>query len=452
MPDADQKPSGTPIWLWPLIAVLAIVAIGLYYWTGHRATMAPPVAQTPPATPAPAPVAQTPPATPAPAPVAQTPPATPAPAPVAQTPPATPAPAPVAQTPPATPAPSPVAQTPPATPAPSPVAQTPPATPAPAPVAQTPPATPAPAPVAQTPPATPAPAPVAQTPPATPASSPVAQTPPAPSPAAQAAAVAPATEPPRLELNNEDGVVHVTGAVHDEGAKVSILDALKSVFGADKVQGDITVDANRDPAPWMAKLSDALASLKTGGVEAVFDGNSVNVGGAIGDADHDRIIAALKSALGDSLSFGVLRDHAADPSTANGKATTELTSLQPGFAPKDLIATLNKSIVNFPSDSAEVPASMDAFLRSAATDLKQLRPGHVIEIAGYTDNTGDPALNVALSQKRAEAVRDALIKDGADPDMLIAKGYGSADPIASNDTPEGRLRNRRIEYRVVKTP
>ena len=423
MPDADQKPSGTPIWLWPLIAVLAIVAIGLYYWNGQRATMAPPVAQTPPATPAPAPVAQTPPATPAPAPVAQTPAATPAPAPVAQTPPATPAPAPVAQTPPATPlgarrdaAPAPVAQTPPATPAPSPVAQTPPATPAPSPLAQTPPATPA------------------------------------PSPAAQAAAVAPATEPPRLELNNEDGVVHVTGAVHDEGAKVSILDALKSVFGADKVQGDITVDANRDPAPWLAKLSDALASLKTGGVEAVFDGDSVNVGGAIGDADRDRIIAALKSALGDSLSFGVLRDHAADPSSANGKATTELTSLQPGFAPKDLIATLNKSIVNFPSDSAEVPASMDAFLRSAAADLKQLRAGHVIEIAGYTDNTGDPALNVALSQKRAEAVRDALIKDGADPAMLIAKGYGSADPIASNDTPEGRLRNRRIEYRVVKTP
>ena len=360
MPDADQKPSGTPIWLWPLIAVLAIVAIGLYYWNGQRATTAPPVAQTPPATPAPSAVAQSPPATPAPSPLAQT----------------------------------------------------------------------------------PAPSPLAQTPPATPV----------PTPDAQAAAVAPATEPPRLELNYEGGVAHVTGAVHDEGAKVSILDALKSVFGADKVQGDITVDANRDPAPWLAKFSDALASLKTGGVEAVFDGDSVNVGGAIGDADRDRIIVALKGALGDSLSFGVLRDHAADPASANGKATTELTSLQSGFAPKDLIATLNKSIVNFPSDSAEVPASMDAFLRSAATDLKQLRAGHVIEIAGYTDNTGDPALNVALSQKRAEAVRDALIKDGADPAMLIAKGYGSVDPIASNDTPEGRLRNRRIEYRVVKTP
>jgi outer membrane protein OmpA-like peptidoglycan-associated protein len=91
-------------------------------------------------------------------------------------------------------------------------------------------------------------------------------------------------------------------------------------------------------------------------------------------------------------------------------------------------------------------------LHNAADDLKQLPAGHVLEIAGYTGNTGNPAENIALSQRRAEAVRDALIKDGANPDMLVAKGYGSADSIASNDTPEGRLRNRRIEYHILKTP
>ncbi len=127
-------------------------------------------------------------------------------------------------------------------------------------------------------------------------------------------------------------------------------------------------------------------------------------------------------------------------------------SLQPGFVPKDLVAALNDSVINFASDSAEVPASVTDFLQKAADDLKQLPVGHVVEIAGYTDNTGDEALNVALSQRRADAVRDALVKFGAAPDMLIAKGYGSADPIASNDTSEGRKRNRRIEYRIIKTP
>ena len=137
---------------------------------------------------------------------------------------------------------------------------------------------------------------------------------------------------------------------------------------------------------------------------------------------------------------------------ANDKATNELASLKPGFIPKDLITALNDSVINFPTGSAEVPASITRFLENAASDLKQVPKGYVLEIAGYTDNTGDAAINLELSQRRADAVRDALIKAGADPDILLAKGYGSADPIASNDTPEGRLRNRRIEYHVVKEP
>jgi outer membrane protein OmpA-like peptidoglycan-associated protein len=139
-------------------------------------------------------------------------------------------------------------------------------------------------------------------------------------------------------------------------------------------------------------------------------------------------------------------------SRGNEKAKTELASLKSGFGAKALAAALNESVINFPSGSAEVPARMSAFLQNAADDLRQLPTGHVLEIAGYTDNAGNPEENIALSQRRAQSVREALVKDGVNPDMLIAKGYGSADPIASNDTPEGRLRNRRIEYHIIKTP
>jgi outer membrane protein OmpA-like peptidoglycan-associated protein len=139
-------------------------------------------------------------------------------------------------------------------------------------------------------------------------------------------------------------------------------------------------------------------------------------------------------------------------SRVNEKAKTEVASLKSGFSAKDLIAALNHSVTNFPSGGAEVPATMAALLQNAADDLNQLPAGHVLEIAGYTDNTGNQAENITLSQRRADAVRDALIKDGANPDTLVAKGYGSADPIASNNTPEGRLRNRRIEYHILKTP
>jgi outer membrane protein OmpA-like peptidoglycan-associated protein len=137
---------------------------------------------------------------------------------------------------------------------------------------------------------------------------------------------------------------------------------------------------------------------------------------------------------------------------ANDKAANELASLKPGFIPKDLVKALNDSPINFPTGSSQVPASITRFIDSAAGDLRQLPKGSVLEIAGYTDNTGDARINLELSQRRASAVREALIKAGANPKMLLAKGYGSADPIAGNDTPEGRERNRRIEYRVVKEP
>jgi outer membrane protein OmpA-like peptidoglycan-associated protein len=139
-------------------------------------------------------------------------------------------------------------------------------------------------------------------------------------------------------------------------------------------------------------------------------------------------------------------------SGANGKAIAELAALRPGFSAKTLVAALNDSHIDFASASAEVPASKADLLQRAADEIKRLPLGHVLEVAGYTDNSGNPTKNVVLSRQRAEAVRDALTKDGVNPDMLVAKGYGSADPIASNDTPDDRARNRRIEFHVMKTP
>jgi outer membrane protein OmpA-like peptidoglycan-associated protein len=248
--------------------------------------------------------------------------------------------------------------------------------------------------------------------------------------------------------------VQASGAVHDEDAKTLIVNALSAAFGADKVKSAISVDPSATAASWLGNLRAAFEALKGADVDAIFEGDKVNVGGAVmGDAARDKIIAALKSALGSSVAVGALTDRtAAAVAVANGRATTELASLGSGFGVKDLLFALNDSVFSFASDSAEVPESMTPFLKTAAADLKQLKAGHVLEIAGYTDNTGDAALNLALSQKRAEAVREALIKYGADADMLVAKGYGEADPIATNDTPEGRLKNRRIEYHVVKAP
>ncbi len=81
--------------------------------------------------------------------------------------------------------------------------------------------------------------------------------------------------------------------------------------------------------------------------------------------------------------------------------------------------------------------------------LLMKNPDIKIRIEGYTDSTGRPETNLRLSQKRAEAVRDYLIKKGITPERMTAKGYGMTMPIADNKTAAGRAENRRVEFSIT---
>ena len=322
--------------------------------------------------------------------------------------------------------------------------------PAPAPAAET--ATPAPA-------AAPAPSQtVAEAPKAEPA--PAAETA-APAPAAAAAPAATVAEAPKpaptvpatLSVADDNGVADVSGSVHDDQIRGSVLDALKAVFGAENVKGDITVEATRADAPWASKLAAALQALKAPGVKAAFDGGAIKLGGAIPGADRERIAASLGSIFGNGVTVSALPPSMSDwANTAYARAAAALGALKTGASAADVGGVLNLSTYNFDVDSAEIPTLTRAFLETAAASLKALPPGFEIEIAGYANDTGDAEANLAVSQHRADAVRDALVKAGVPSDLLVAKGYGGANPIADNDTQEGRARNRRIEFHVLKTP
>ncbi len=82
-------------------------------------------------------------------------------------------------------------------------------------------------------------------------------------------------------------------------------------------------------------------------------------------------------------------------------------------------------------------------------DIMKAYPKVSIRIGGYTDNTGDPAANQKLSEDRANNVMEELAKMGVEPSRMDAKGYGDDHPVASNETAEGRAKNRRISLRVV---
>jgi outer membrane protein OmpA-like peptidoglycan-associated protein len=72
-------------------------------------------------------------------------------------------------------------------------------------------------------------------------------------------------------------------------------------------------------------------------------------------------------------------------------------------------------------------------------------PGLKLAVEGYTDSVGSDTFNLTLSQNRADTVRAYLVNQGLDPNTITATGYGKSNPVASNDTAEGRQQNRRVE-------
>lgn len=134
---------------------------------------------------------------------------------------------------------------------------------------------------------------------------------------------------------------------------------------------------------------------------------------------------------------------------ANEKAAAAMAKIYPNGTAQQVIEAMNFSAINFAKGSAVIPEANLALLKQAGEQLKKAPADTRVQVDGYTDNDGDDAANQQLSQKRAESVRSALLKEGVPAAMLSTKGYGETNPKASNDTPEGKFENRRIEYKVA---
>lgn len=83
-------------------------------------------------------------------------------------------------------------------------------------------------------------------------------------------------------------------------------------------------------------------------------------------------------------------------------------------------------------------------------ELMVSKQAMVIEIAGHTDNVGDEVANLKLSQSRANVITNYLVKKGISKERLVARGYGESQPIANNDSGDGRAKNRRTEVKILK--
>nr|MBK7063887.1 OmpA family protein [Deltaproteobacteria bacterium] len=107
--------------------------------------------------------------------------------------------------------------------------------------------------------------------------------------------------------------------------------------------------------------------------------------------------------------------------------------------------------VHFQTNSAEILPDSNTLLEEIADTINRHPEITAVEIQGHTDNVGNPASNLTLSQSRAEAVRDTLIRLGVPADKLTARGFGQTRPLRPNLTAVGRTANRRVEFHLTRT-
>jgi OmpA-OmpF porin, OOP family len=257
---------------------------------------------------------------------------------------------------------------------------------------------------------------------------------------------------PQLTVTNTDGKVTYSGVVRDEATRATIVSALEAAFGRANLAGDLRVDSNVRRASWLPRVSDLVSSLKTPGVEFSLIGETINLGGWLSPADREALSARLRGILGSQATIGALGDAAvAAVQAANSKALAALAAVGTSAVTADtVVRAMNLAIINFPTGSAEIPSDVTEIIRRSADAIKRVPAGSKIEIGGHTDNTGDAAANMGLSQARADAVRHALVAAGVPAETLVAKGYGASSPRATNDTEFGRFQNRRIEYALIQ--
>jgi outer membrane protein OmpA-like peptidoglycan-associated protein len=133
----------------------------------------------------------------------------------------------------------------------------------------------------------------------------------------------------------------------------------------------------------------------------------------------------------------------------NGIESKLLIFITDASRPVDTTTWFSFDRLEFDTASATLRPSSNEQLDAMAAILKAY-PNVNLKIGGYTDSVGDDAANQKLSAARAETTMQALVTRGTAPGRLEAEGYGEQHPVASNDTEEGRQRNRRIDVRVTK--
>ena len=227
--------------------------------------------------------------------------------------------------------------------------------------------------------------------------------------------------------------VKIEGLLPDTVSIDELKEFIAQKFPSKTIELQIKTAKQVQSPSWLEELPDLLAlAAQANDAEIEISNQGLKIVGYVTSQTQKDVIASKLEDLLENLA---------------------LTNLLLVKVPEDVLleealAEILTEPITFMPGTDELTPDAQKLLDSVANVLKEF-PCIKIEIAAYTDNIGDDDYNKELTQKRAESVARYLISKGVLPDRLIPKGYGEANPIADNNSAAGRIKNRRIEFRII---
>ncbi|MGP4970985.1 OmpA family protein [Psychrobacter aquimaris] len=230
--------------------------------------------------------------------------------------------------------------------------------------------------------------------------------------------------------NSQNVPVVIKGVVATSSDKQQLLDKLKAQYPDKPVRDEIEVRSNISiPTNWQqiatTIIDSDISNIRQGRID--IHGTTISLHGKVSSLEQKQ---AIQNRIHSRL--------------------TDLYQLENQLVVVEgeqrlIDETLGNRIVEFESGSTNLTPMGLGILDDMAGVLQRVGDKPVL-ITGHTDNVGNSTANLALSNKRAEAVKQYLIGRNINAARLSTTGKGDSDPIASNDNEEGRTRNRRIEF------
>jgi OOP family OmpA-OmpF porin len=248
----------------------------------------------------------------------------------------------------------------------------------------------------------------------------------------------PEKSPFEFTLDKGDGRIKLSGDVPNDMARSDLIAAAKAAFINDAVVDELKIrkDAPDNLVKALKAIFPSLARLRSGTL-------TLNDAGltAHGFVDDKNVADEIKTALADATPSGfkisdVTIGVRPPAPAADGKGCQAASD-----------GSLMKGRILFDLASSKISEGSQPLLDNVI-DVARRCPDAHIEVSGFTDYLGYDDFNIGLSKRRAQAVVEIVTRAGIDATRITSAGYGESRPAVSNDTHEGRVQNRRIEFLV----